>query len=155
MHRTHTADELFDEWSHEKQVIHKGEEIKASISPREVWYIKMGINIGNEQNGKGQFRRPVLVIRRIWNMYFCIPLTTKWKDKNFFYLPLETQFEEMQSWIITSQARVYDKRRFMEFIGKITPEEFYRIKKSLREIYFWETWLLPSEEGGLHRDESR
>lgn len=65
MHRTHTTIELFDEWSHEKQIIHTSEEIKASISPREVWYIKMGINIGNEQNGKGQFRRPVLVIRRI------------------------------------------------------------------------------------------
>jgi mRNA interferase MazF len=155
MHSTNTALTLFDQWSHEKQVIHRSEEIKASISPRGVWYIKMGLNIGNEQNGKGDFRRPVLVIRRIWNMYFCIPLTTKWKDKNFFYLPLDTRFEEKSSWIIVSQGRVYDKKRFIEFIWKIWPEEFHNIKKSLREIYFWETWLLPSEEGGLHRDESR
>jgi hypothetical protein len=65
MHSTHAALTLFDQWSHEKQLIHTSEEIKASISPRGVWYIKMGVNIGNEQNGKGDFRRPVLVIRRI------------------------------------------------------------------------------------------
>ncbi len=92
MHRTHTALELFDEWNTEKQILHNvplSEEI--FINPRDVWYIKMWMNIGNEQNGKGEFLRPALVIRRIWNMYF-------WK---------------------------------------IEPDEFYRIKKSLKKIYFW------------------
>jgi PemK-like, MazF-like toxin of type II toxin-antitoxin system len=69
-------------------------------------------------------------------MYFCIPLTTKGKDASFFYIPLDTQFEEKKSWIIVSQGRVFDKKRFIDSIGKVSPEEFYRIKKSLREIYF-------------------
>ena len=136
MHRTHIIPELFDEWSQEKHNIHMTDEIKASISPREVWYIKMGINIGNEQNGKGEFLRPVLVIRRIGNMYFCIPLTTQGKDENFFYIPLDTSFEERKSWIIVSQAKIYDKKRFVDYLGKIQPDEFYRIKKSLKKIYF-------------------
>lgn len=150
MHRTHTAIELFDEWSHEKQIIHKTEEIKASISPREVWYIKMGINIGNEENGKWEFLRPVLVIRRIGNMYFCIPLTTKWKNENFFYIPLETQFEERKSWLIVSQWKVYDKKRFVDFMWKLEVDEFHHIKKTLRSIYFWENYLLPPKRAGLH-----
>jgi len=45
MHLSHTNLDLFDEWSREKQATHTSEEIKAVISPREVWYIKMGINI--------------------------------------------------------------------------------------------------------------
>jgi mRNA interferase MazF len=137
MHRTHAALELFDEWNIQKQELHQNPQIEELfINPRDVWYIKMGVNIGNEQNGKGQFRRPVLVIRRIGNMYFCIPLTTQGKEDNFFYIPLKTVFENKKSWIIVSQGRVYDKKRFVELVGSIEPQEFYDIKKSLKKMYF-------------------
>ena len=146
--------EKFDEWNEEKKGIHQKNIEKLYLSPRDVWYIKMGMNIGNEQNGKWEFRRPVLIIRRIGNMYFCVPLTTQWKEENFFYLPLETQFEWKKSWILVSQWRVFDKKRFTELLGVIQPQEFYAIKKSLRNIYFWREDLLPSEEGILHRASS-
>jgi hypothetical protein len=38
---SHTHIELFDEWNNEKKLIQTQAEILASISPREVWYIKM------------------------------------------------------------------------------------------------------------------
>ena len=69
--------EKFDEWNEEKKSIHLSKEDNIFINPRDIWYVKLGLNIGNEQNGKGEFRRPVLVIRRIGNMYFCVPLTTQ------------------------------------------------------------------------------
>ena len=155
MYRTHIAGELFDKWNQEKKHIHSSIDGKMRISPREVWYIKLWVNIGNEQNGKWEFRRPVLVVRRIGNMYFCIPLTTKWKDDHPFYLPLVTKFENRKSYLITSQGRVFDKKRFTEYIWKIIPEEFQNIKNLLRKIYFWEDRLLPTEVGDLHRVDSR
>jgi mRNA interferase MazF len=70
--------ELFDKWNEEKKYLHSISERKdIFINPGEVWYIKMGINIGFEQNGKKEFRRPVLVIKKIGNMFLCMPLTTK------------------------------------------------------------------------------
>ena len=69
--------EKFNEWNEEKKFLHDIVPKKKSIHPREIWYVKLGQNIGNEENGKKEFRRPVLVVKRIGNMYFCMPLTTK------------------------------------------------------------------------------
>ena len=44
--------EKFDEWNEEKKGINQKNIEKLYLSPRDVWYIKMGMNIGNEQNGK-------------------------------------------------------------------------------------------------------
>ena len=71
------ATEKFDEWNEEKKYLHSIKPKKKSIHPRDIWYVKLGQNMGNEENGKKEFRRPVLVIKRIGNMYFCVPLTTK------------------------------------------------------------------------------
>ncbi len=46
------ATEKFDEWNEEKKYLHSEEIGERYINPREIWYIKMGMNIGNEQNGK-------------------------------------------------------------------------------------------------------
>ena len=81
------AAEQFDDWNKEKKILHEREIPKSLfINPREVWYVKQGINVWNEENGKKEFRRPVLVIRRIGNMYFWIPLTTKGKVDHKYYL---------------------------------------------------------------------
>lgn len=126
-----SATQKSDEWNEEKKFLHSEE-----IGER---YIKMGMNIGNEQNGKWELRRPVLVIRRIGNIFFALPLTTQWKENNRFYLALNTSFEDKKSWIIVSQWKTFDKKRFLELVGTIPAEEFYSIKKSLKNIYFWET----------------
>ena len=69
--------EKFDEWNEEKKGIHQKNAEKVFISPREIWYVKMCVNIGNETNGKKEFLRPVLVLKRVGNLIFIAPLTTK------------------------------------------------------------------------------
>lgn len=132
--------EKFDEWNEEKKFLHTQELHERYINPREIWYVKMGLNIGNEQNGKKVFRRPILVMKRIGNMYFCLPLTKQWKEDSKFYLQLKTaHFHEEavgKSFLIISQGRVFDKRRFMHLKGKIGHEEFLQIKNLLKMIYF-------------------
>ena len=56
---------IFDEWNNDKKVIHKEELPEFFVNEREIWYTKLGINIGNESNGKKEFRRPVLVLRKV------------------------------------------------------------------------------------------
>lgn len=48
------------------------------VKPREVWFAHLGINVGNEEDGKGvTFQRPVLIIKKVGNMYFVAPMTSK------------------------------------------------------------------------------
>jgi hypothetical protein len=81
--------EVFDEWNEEKKKIQQQineeksltEEEKKDkrvyINEREVWYMKLGQNLGSESNGKKFFRRPALVIKKVGSMFFVAPMTTK------------------------------------------------------------------------------
>ncbi|HMT01332.1 MAG TPA: type II toxin-antitoxin system PemK/MazF family toxin [Candidatus Absconditabacterales bacterium] len=124
----------FDDWNNEKKRI---DEIKLSFFPksREIRYCKLGVNIGFEADGKGEFSRPVLVIQKIGSLFFCIPMTTKHKDNCYHYKLLSISFDRGDSSLMLSQGRIIDHRRFQENIGKISKLEFLDIKKLLKEMY--------------------
>ena len=67
----------FDNWNSIKKETNK-EKILVGFKDRDIFYIKMGQNIGFEQNGKGEnFVRPVVVFKKFnKNMFFGIPLST-------------------------------------------------------------------------------
>lgn len=53
------------EWTKLKMRIHSKEERIIYFNEREVWWASVGINIGNEVDGKnGYFERPVLVLKK-------------------------------------------------------------------------------------------
>ena len=55
------------------------------VKEKDVWYAQLGVNIGNEEDGKGNtFKRPVLVIKKFGNMFLVIPMTTGGKDSKFY-----------------------------------------------------------------------
>ena len=61
-----TTKGTFDFRNEEKWILHTRHDVNGFyVQPREIWYVKLGINIGFEQNGKREFQRPVLVIERI------------------------------------------------------------------------------------------
>ena len=103
----------------------------------------MGENIGAEQNGKTEFSRPVLVLKKVGSLFFTVALTTKGKPENNFYLKLsdlsmdEDHLKNIgQSWLILSQVRVMDKRRFLEKIGTVGSKEFNSVKLKLTTLLF-------------------
>ena len=101
----------------------------------------MGQNIGYEENGKDEFLRPVLVLKKVGNLFFVVALTTKGKIKNRFYhkinqLELHNPKYQDSSYVILSQAKVMDKKRFFENAGNVSISEFEIIKEKLRTILF-------------------
>lgn len=103
--------------------------------------MKLGINIGNESNGKQDFRRPVLVMKKVGNLFFVVPMTTKGKDSKFYHILRQNEYIERYHYQIPeisraqlSQVRIMDKRRFLDRIGYVHKEEFAEIKKKLREL---------------------
>ena len=139
--------ELYDEWNEIKKDIHfELSEYSKKISSfyineREIWYVRLGVNIWYEENGKKWFLRPVLILKKVWNLFFVVALTSKWKEKNRFYHKLiDTIFNEKNkkyentSYCILSQVRVIDKKRFTEIMWLVSEEDFFLIKEKLKEL---------------------
>jgi mRNA-degrading endonuclease toxin of MazEF toxin-antitoxin module len=127
--------EKFDEWNEEKKNIQQKNTHEVYINPRDIWYVKMGINT----NGKSEFIRPVLVFKRVGNLLFVAPLTTKGKDSNFYHLLstikyLDTQYAREASYVELSQSRVIDRKRFLDKVGTIESAEFWDIKNKLIKL---------------------
>ena len=63
----------FQHWHNEKSNLHE-EKIRPFFHKREVWSASVGINVGFEQDGRGeQFLRPVLVLKK-FNEVLMLPL---------------------------------------------------------------------------------
>ena len=90
-------------------------------------------NIGDEENGKGEsYQRPVLVLKKFNNhIFFGIPLTSRIKDN---YLYHKIHFKNKISSALLSQARTFESKRMIDMMGKLTTEEFEKVRKSLKDI---------------------
>ena len=134
MQELYTDDSLFDLWNEDKKKLNRK---KRFVHPqiKEIWYIKIWINVWREIFWKKDFFRPVLVVSKIGNMFFCLPLTTKWWS-SIFYIKLPSISQKKDSYIVVSQWRVFDSQRFFTKIAQISVQEFRQIKKLLRLMYF-------------------
>ena len=127
-------EKLFDEWNILKQKIDQN--IK-NIYPKhkEVWYISMWINIWYESNWKwNEFKRPVLILSRIWNTFLVVSMTTKWKENNEFYFELDKKYFNRKSFLNLSQFKTIDKKRFIKKIWKFEENDFIEIKKRIKKL---------------------
>ena len=126
----------FDKWNELKKEIDIGEN---NLYPKvwEIWYINIWINIWNESLWKWKdFKRAFLIIKKIWNMFFWASMTTQWKDGNYFYIRISDRYFNKKSYIIKSQLKSIDKKRFIEKMWILTNKDFYNIKKELIESTF-------------------
>ncbi len=128
------CDSLFDLWNDEKKKLNTSHKI-IYPQPGEIRYIKIWINVWKEIFWKKNFFRPVLVINRIGNMLFCVPMTTKCKQTEY-YMKIFSFSEKKDSYLVVNQGRVFDTQRFFIRIGKVIFKEFEQIKKLLCCKYF-------------------
>ncbi len=120
----------FDNWNNIKKVIHTQKNI-IKFQQRHIIFMKMGVNVGYEQDGKGEdFLRPVLVYKKFNNRVFLgIPLTSKSKNDKFHF-----KFEYKKgknSYAILSQVRLFDIKRAKYYDGKISKSYFKKLQEKL------------------------
>ena len=140
---------LFIQWSNKKIEIHLNTTV-IGIKERDIVFIKMGKNIGYEQDGKGdEFLRPVVIYKKFnKNMFLGIPLTTKPKNTRY-YFEFEYQTKRKKSVVnsaILSQLRVFDTKRVKYKSGVISKEIFEGLHKELLGIIIPENSNFPSFE---------
>lgn len=123
----------FDAWNKQKKSIEKDTYIPF-FDIREIWWCKMGINIGFEQNGKGKsFERPVLVLKK-FNQFcaLCVPLTTKKKKGQYYFLL--GKITGASASLVLSQVRFLDSRRLSQKICVVPGELFKNIQTKIRDL---------------------
>ncbi len=119
----------FDTWNLRKRSIHDGS-FSRYIHAREIWWASLGLNVGDEEDGKNeQFERPVLVLRKFNDrIVLAVPLTTKSKN-NPYYIAFEHAGASFAA--IISQVRLLSTKRFTRKIRRIDRKLFDRIRCSL------------------------
>ena len=124
----------FDTWNIQKQSTHKRKHVLPN--EKEVWWVRIGKNIGFEQNGKGElFLRPVLVFR-LFNskMFFGIPMSSGSKNEKSDFC-FKVTHNEKQYFLLLPQARLFSTKRLQQLIRTIDSNEFMLVKKAFRKLY--------------------
>jgi len=119
-----------------KTRINNNKSYPIGFKERDVWICNIGENIGFEEDGKGNdFTRPVLILK-VFNRKFChvVPLSTT-ENRGRYYCSFNGNTGKT-SVAILSQTRSIDASRLHEKIGKISKEDFNKIKKQILELLF-------------------
>lgn len=107
-----------------------------SIKNGNIYWVKIGKNIGCEVFGKGNdFIRPVLVIKQFnikSSLFLGIPLSSKIKNHPFSYT--FTDAKNRLQCALLNQIRVFDTRRIISRCSKIDENELKNIIKKISEI---------------------
>lgn len=125
--------DVFDEWCSIKRETN-AEKSHHYFREGDVFFVRMGKNIGFEQDGKGDlFLRPVLIVRKFnKDIFFGVALTTHLKH-NPFYIPIGS-VRGQENVAILSQSRLYDARRLDYRLGKINAQTLALVRTKLRSV---------------------
>lgn len=113
----------FDDWNTQKKKVHSLESTLLFYE-REVWWSKLGVNIGVEIDGKHeQFIRPVIIIRKFnKDMVLVIPTTTQDKA-NKYYFDVSGNREKVYKACL-SQIKTISSKRLLRKIDTIHKSDY-------------------------------
>jgi mRNA interferase MazF len=98
------------------------------FSEREVWLCSIGLNVGHEEDGKGnRFLRPVIVFKKfVPDAFWAIPLTSVEKIGPYYYrFSLRGRIETA----VLSQMRSLDSKRLLRKMGMMSEEDFFTMTR--------------------------
>jgi mRNA interferase MazF len=101
---------------------------------RELWWCRIGINVGSEQDGKGEeYSRPCLILRGFGSdACLVVPLSTSSRDHPLRIAVGEVDGKKARANL--SQMRVIDTRRLVRKIGFLDKDAFDPIRKAAKDI---------------------
>lgn len=122
----------FDTWNEMKKKT-DGERSRL-YTVREIWWCKLGVNIGTEQDGKGEWHDRPCVILRGFGSDAClvVPLTTSVREH-----PLRVSIglvEGQDARANLSQMRVIDTRRLTRKVGFLEKGIFTELRRAARDM---------------------
>jgi mRNA interferase MazF len=124
----------FDTWNDIKKQVN-AKEGRVIFKERDVFWCNLGVNIGDEQDGKGrEFTRPVIILRKYnKNIFLGVPMTSKTKNNEFYH---KIDFQGKSSCALLSQLKVIDSKRLLERLGSLSNQDFYDLKRKIINVTF-------------------
>ena len=122
----------FDPWNKKKREI-EGRDKTPHFHQREVWWCSLGVNIGQEQDGKGGlYERPVLIFKKLNSQIFLgIPATSSYKNVYTIFAAGE---DLKEFYFIVTQIRLISVKRLNRYMSKLTDDEFYKIRSAIFDV---------------------
>ena len=116
----------YADW-HKKKTAINNTDVEQLFKEREVWWSSIGLNVGDEQDGKNDsFERPVLILRKFnRQVFWAIPMTSSLKENEYYY---QISHEDKNFSLVLSQIRLLSSKRLIRRIRTIDDEEFEKIK---------------------------
>jgi mRNA interferase MazF len=101
----------------------------------EIWWCRLGVNIGCEVYGKGkEYTRPVLIINEEGSENcICIPISSKIKNTKYSCI-IKTDDDKLHTALVY-QIRSIDKRRLKEKIYDLNQGEYEKIKAVFDKLF--------------------
>ncbi len=129
----------FDNWNEIKKQT-QDVKMRLTIKPREIYWAKIGQNIGDEEYGKGKlFSRPVLIVAQLTSdLFIGLPTTTALHDDSKYFHNIEykdNRNKNIKSSCMILQIRTFSKKRLTSKVGSINKEDFAKIKEKLRDLF--------------------
>lgn len=123
----------FDTWNKVKK--RTNGERPRFYTVREIWWCRLGVNVGTEQDGKGDwFVRPCVILRGFGpDACLVVPLTTS-SRRHSLRIPVGL-IEELGACANLSQIRVLDTRRLEAKMGFLNKEIFLILRKAARKLF--------------------
>lgn len=120
----------FLKWHNKKEKINR-EKKRVFCHEREIWWCSIGVNVGYEQDGKGEnFARPILIFKKFnKEIFWGIPITTHIKSGKFYHLI--NIGGNIPRCAILSQIRLFDNKRLLDKIGVIDKNNYSQIQKAI------------------------
>jgi mRNA-degrading endonuclease toxin of MazEF toxin-antitoxin module len=126
----------FDAWNERKKNIDGKNTPEFRWKEKEVRWCELGLNIGDEENGKdSHYVRPVVILKKFSNRScLVVALTTKRKSgKYYLYLG---EINNEHSTAIISQIRFVDARRLLEYVATLSDEKFLTLSNEIVRVCF-------------------
>ena len=122
----------FDNWNNLKKKLDQREKFP-SFKEREIWWINLGLNVGNEQCGKGdRLVRPILILKKSNNhFFFGIPLSSVQKDNKYYF---NFEFKGKEQSALMCQAKPFSAKRLCDQYGYVGIEVFNAIRKKTGKL---------------------
>jgi mRNA interferase MazF len=144
----------FDEWFEFKKKLNEKGFIPPKVKIGEFWWASLGLNVGEEIDGKSEkYTRPVLILKKINRKNFLVipGTTTERIGKLYFKIVFENN---VSGYFCLNQIRVISYKRLdKKYTEKnIKESDFISIKNVLADYYLNAKLIPPLKAGGTEVD---
>lgn len=123
----------FDAWNNQKKNIEDSGRDCLVYKEGEIWWCSLGVNIGDEEDGKNQsYERPVLIVKKFnARISWVLPMTSKCKEGKYYY---SIAYKGVFYTVILSQLRLASMKRFRRKIRRISSGQLQYVKELLAKL---------------------